>query len=455
MGDRGGRPELARARKRLGMSQEEAAEALLVTPTTLSRWERGAQDIRPVYRARIAQVFGVSGAVVERWLHCSEPVGTEVWPLPDFSDLSIAATVKSAEKLWRGELDLDRRHLLATLPFIPAALDGWLSAWSYSPAIGPAASRGTELSVGLSDVRRINESWRMFSQIDHLYGSRIARPAVVDYLNTTVAPLLRGSYDDKVGAELLAAAAGVISFVGWTSFDAGCHGQAQHYYGQALKLAKIANDRLTGARVLTAMTRQAIHLGQRGHAAMLGRATVASAREGGASPRVMALMLVREAWSAAVRDRPAVAGDTHAAKRIERLLGEAETAYAHGQTDRDPHWIMKYEEPELRAEMGATWHLLGAHDKAAECAEHVVREFAVSRPRSAQLNQLAAAGAYLEKGELEQAVDRARAAVPVAGPLPPARLVESIRQFDKRLRPYENTIHVREFRDYLHHQLAA
>ena len=450
-----GRPELVRARKRLGMSQEEAAEALLVTPTTLSRWERGAQDVRPVYRARIAQVFGVGGAEVERWLHCSDPVGTEVWPLPDFSDMSIAATVKSAAKLWRGELDLERRHLLATLPFVPAALDGWLSEWSYGPAVGSAAGQGAGRAVGLSDVRRINESWRMFSQIDHLYGSRVARPAVVDYLNTTVAPLLRGTYDHAVGAELLAAAAGMISFVGWTSFDAGHHGQAQHYYGQALKLAKIADDPLAGARVLTAMTRQAIHLGQPQYAAMLGRATVESARKGGASPRVMALMLIREAWSAALRARPAQTGDTHAAERIKRLIGEAEDAYAHGRTDRDPHWITKYEEPELRAEVGATWHLLGAHDRAADCAERVTRDFALSRPRSAQLNQLAAANAYLGKGEMEQAVDRVRAAVPIAGSFASTRLVESIRQFDKRLKPYENTIQVREFRAYLDRQLVS
>ncbi len=160
-------------------------------------------------------------------------------------------------------------------------------------------------------------------------------------------------------------------------------------------------------------------------------------------------------YSAALRARPAETGDTHTAKRIERLIGEAEDAYAHGRTDDDPHWITKYEEPELCAEVGTTWHLLGAHDRAAECAERVTRDFALSRPRSAQLNQLAAANAYLGKGEVEQAVDRVRAAVPLADSLASTRLVESIRQFDKRLRPYENTIQVRGFRAYLDQRLAS
>jgi len=436
------------------MNQEEAAEALLITPTTLSRWERGTQDIRPVYRARIAQVFGVSGAEVERWLHGTDPVATDLWPLPNFSDLSITATVESAEKFWRGELDLDRRHLLAALPFVPAALNAWLSEWSYGASVVSAASQGAARAVGHSDVVRVTEMWRTLSQIDHLYGSRIARPAVVDYMNTEVTPLLRGTYDDKVGAELLAAAAGMTSFLGWTAFDLANHGQAQHYYGQALKFAKIADDPLTGAHVLTAMTRQAIHLGQSDYAAMLGRATVESARQGGATPRVMALMLAREAWTTALRARPSRTRDRHSAKRVQRLIGEAEHAYAQGPSDADPYWIRHYDEPELRAELGWARLHLGAHDQAIADSEHAVHEFLVARPRSAQLNRVTVANAYLDKQEVEQAVAVIRA-VPAANTQASPRLMESIRQFDKRLSPYEKNVQVREFRAYLDQQLAS
>ncbi|MGW0805751.1 hypothetical protein [Nonomuraea sp. NPDC002799] len=182
---------------------------------------------------------------------------------------------------------------------------------------------------------------------------------------------------------------------------------------------------------------------------------VESARKGEASPRVMALMLVREAWTTALRAGPAKTPDPHTATRIERLIGEAEQAYAHGRTDRDPHWIENYDEPELGAEIGTTCNLLGAYDRGAANAEHAVREFAVSRPRSAQLNRLAAADAYLGGRELEQALHSVRSAVPVAADLASARLVESIRQFDRRLRPYEGTVQVREFRAYLHQQLAS
>ncbi|MEW9551938.1 helix-turn-helix domain-containing protein [Nonomuraea sp. NPDC050783] len=455
MGECGGRPELVRARKRLGMNQDEAAEALLVAPGTLSRWERGTQDVRPVYRARIAQVFGVSGAEVERWLHGTEPVATELWPLPDFSDLSVTATVGSAEKLWRGELDLDRRHLLATLPFVPAALDGWLSAWSYSVPVGTAARETGRGVVGLSDVARIEEMLRTFNAIELQYGGGVIRPAVVDCLNTVVAPLLRGSYTDDIGSALMSAAAGMTTLAGWTAFDLARHGQAQHYFGQALKLAKTADDPLTGIHVLVCMAQQAFHLNKPEYELLLARAATETARRSEAPASVMAVVTAKEARATGFRTRPDRTGDRHSGKRIERLIEESRLACARGADDRDPAWVMDYDEPEVGAQLSVAWRLLGRNDLAADYAERAVRAFEVRRPRSAQLNRVAAGHAYLGMGEVEQAVETVRAAVPAARSLASSRLVERIRRFDRRLRPYEKTVQVREFRAYLHQQLAS
>ncbi|MEV7008946.1 helix-turn-helix transcriptional regulator [Streptosporangium sp. NPDC051022] len=450
-----GRPELVRARKRMGLSQDAMAETLWVSPTTWSRWERGRQEIRPVYRARMAEVFGVDPAEVERWVEGRAPVDTQAWLLPDFSDLSLAATVKTAERLWRCDVDPDRRHLLAALPFVPAAFGSWLSAWSYGASPASAAYQGAGAAVGLSDVRRIVEARQAFGQMDHQFGAGLVRPAVVDYLNTAVAPLLRGRYDDRVGAELMTAAAGMAQLAGWTAFDLDRHGQAQHYFGQALTLAKTGNDPLTGAWVMTSMTDQAIHLEQPAQAVWLARAAVETARQVQAPPRAMSLLLVMEAWATALQARPAETGDAHSAKRVERLLAEAERTYAQGATDRDPAWIAWYDAPELTAEMGMCWKLLGDHRRAADCAESAVREFTTKRPRSAQLNRVNAAEAYLGMGEVEQAVDAARAAIPMARSLTSARSVERLRKFSARLEPYGTTIQVREFRAYLDGELAS
>ncbi|WP_181871021.1 hypothetical protein [Sphaerisporangium album] len=58
-------------------------------------------------------------------------------------------------------------------------------------------------------------------------------------------------------------------------------------------------------------------------------------------------------------------------------------------------------------------------------------------------------------GELEQALDSARGAIPMAKALSCARSVEFVQAFADRLEPYSNTVAVREFRDHLRIELAV
>ncbi|GAT68500.1 transcriptional regulator [Planomonospora sphaerica] len=450
-----GRPELVRARKRLGLSQEAMAEALWVSPTTWSRWERGRQEIRPVYRARMAEVFGVEAAEVERWVEGREPVDTEAWLVPDFSDLSLAATVEAAGRLWRCDVDPERRHVLAALPFVPAAFGNWLSEWVYGAPVGSSAHLGSGPAVGPADVRRIAEARQAFVEMDRRFGAGLVRPAVVDYLNTTVAPLLRGRYDGKVGTELMTAAAGMTLLAGWTAYDLGRHGQAQHYFGQALKLAKAGSDPLVGVWVLTTMTHQAIHLEQPAWAVRLARAAVDSARRVQAPPRVMAWLLSREAWATALQVNLAETRDEHGVRQVERLLAEVEGEHARGTTERDPAWVTWFAPTEVVAEGGRCWFLIGEHQRAVACAEAALREYDERRLRSAQLNRVNLAEAHLGMGEVEQAVDSARAAVPMARSLTSTRLVGRIRKFSDRLKPYGTVVQVKEFRAHLAEELVS
>ncbi|MEV8638237.1 helix-turn-helix domain-containing protein [Streptosporangium sp. NPDC051023] len=450
-----GRPELVRARMRRGMTQEAAAEAVGVAATTWARWERGEQGVRACYRARMATVFEVEAVEVERWIEGWAFGESASWPIADFRDTSVAATVKAVAHLWRLEMEPSRRHLLATLPFVPSALGEWLTSWNYGDPPVTTAHHGSGPVVGLADVARINEARRAFSQMDHQFGAGLVRPVVLRYLNGNVAPLLRGRYDARVGGELMSAAAGMSRLAGWTAFDVNHHGQAQRHFGQALKLAKAGDDALTGAWVMATLTRQAIHLEQSTWAVWLARAAADTARRAQAPPRVMALMLIREAWATALQARPAETGGGHVARQVEGLLVEAERAHAQGVTDRDPEWTVMYEAEELNAEAGNCWRLLGDHRRAAEYAEAAVAGFGARLPRSAQLNQVHAAEAYLEKGELEQALDSARAAIPAAKALSSARSVELVRRFAARLEPCGGSMMVREFRDYLNAELAA
>ncbi|MGW2192247.1 helix-turn-helix domain-containing protein [Streptosporangium sp. NPDC001682] len=450
-----GRPDLLRARLERGMTQEEAAAAVGVAVGTWGRWERSEQGIRPHSRRKIAAVFEAESAEVEQWIEGWALGETSSWPVAEYGDTSTAASVKSAALLWRYEMDESRRHLLATLPFVPSVLAGWITAWNYGDSPQTVALRGNRRTVGQADIDRINEARQVFGQIDDQFGAELVRPTVVRYLDSTVTPLLRGRYDDQVGSALMSAAAGMTLLAGWTAFDLNQHGQAQQHFGQALRLAKTGNDPLTGVWILATMTRQAIHLEQATLAVWLARAATDAARRAQVSPRVMAFVLTRQAWATALQTKPAETNDKHSAKRVERLLAEAENAYAQGPTDRDPDWVTRCEEVELNAQGGRCWSMLGDHQRAAARAEAAVVEFGNRIPRTAQFNQVHVAEAYLGMGELEQSLAAARAAIPATKALTSARSTDLIRQFADRLEPYRGSMMVREFRDHLNHELAA
>ncbi|WP_424528245.1 helix-turn-helix transcriptional regulator [Sphaerisporangium viridialbum] len=440
------------ARKRRGLSQEQAADAVQVSPTTWGRWERGVQEVRAVHRTRMAIAFQEDPAEIARWIDGD----TALCPLADFWGGALTLTVKAAEELWRSELDPSRRHMLAALPFVPTAVGEWLAAWSYDPAPDSTAHRGSGPQVGMADVERISQAKQAFAQIDHQFGAGLVRPAVVKYLNGTVAPLLHGRYDDRVGSALMTAAADMTCLVGWMAFDIDRNGQAQRYFAQALRLAKAAGDPVMAAWVLGVMSHQAIYLNRPTEALRLANAAGEAARQGQAPPRLMGrLALGERAWATALQVKLSDTREGHSVKQVERLLAEAQRAYEQGPTDREPTWLPPYDPTRISSEAARCWHLLGEHQRAIECAESALSGLRGSRTRSAQLAHVNAAEAYLGAGELEQALNFARAATPVAKSLSSPRLVERVRGFSGQLDPYGSTVQVREFRDYMRVQLAA
>jgi hypothetical protein len=345
--------------------------------------------------------------------------------------------------------------MLATLPFVPAALGEWLTAWNYDnrslsfpePTNGPA--------VGVGDLTRINETHEAFVQIDHQFGAGLVRPAIVDYLTTTVAPLLKGRYSDTIRSDLMSAAAGMTQLAGWTAFDLRQQGKAQYYYGQALKLAKAANSQMTAIWVLSTMTLQAIHLEQPTWALRLARAALDIARRVQAPPRVMAMLLSREAWSLALQVSLSDQPSKHDTKQVERLLAEAERTYVDDPTDRDPAWAEWYESTEPVAEAGICWRLIGRPERGLDCLGSILPQYTQRRFRTIQLTRISMAEAYLGMGELEAALTSARAAIPAAQRITSPRLVERVQRFDKQLGPHAKTVKVREFRSYLGSTIAA
>lgn len=453
------RPGLVAARERLGLTQDQAAVAIGVATSTWARWERGETGPRPESRAQLVDMFGVTPEEVERWIAGDDAQPALPWLSGDFGRLSLAATVEAASELWRWDVGIDasRRRILAALPFVPAVLNEWLVSWAYDPPEPTRAHTAASPSVGMDDVRRVNEARQAFSTMDHQFGGGLVRPAVVDYLNTQVTPLLAGTYTDEVGRQLLTAAANMTELAGWEAYDLGRHGLAQAHYGQALRLAKAADDPLTAAMVLSILAQQASDLRHPEAAGRLARAARQAGDQAHACPRVRAGLFVREARAAAVGVALAEAFDGHAAARVHRLIGQAEQAFAaaNPNADDEPAWAWDLVPAELTAEIGHCWQMIGEHDRAEVCTTQALRGFGSQFPRSVQLNTVHLARTLVGKNELDEALHHARAAVPMAKRLKSTRCTGWLREFDRALDPHAREPAVREWRTYLRHELSA
>jgi tetratricopeptide (TPR) repeat protein len=307
----------------------------------------------------------------------------------------------------------------------------------------------------MADVQRVHEAHQAFIQMDHQFGAGLVRPAVTDFMNYTLAPLLRGSYTEQVGAELLTAAARMTRLAGWMAFDLGHQGQAQQHFGQALRLAKAADDTTTAAWVLATLAQQACDLGQGRWAVRLARAAADAGRQAQASPRMTAQLLVRQARAVAVAADSADTRDAHARHQVSDFLTQAENAFAKGPSDHDPAWITTFGEAELAAEAGYCWHRVGEHARAADQAEQAIKGLGSGYARSVQFNRVHAAEAHLALGELDKALAFARDAVPAAKELTSTRCVAIVRNFSAKLERHRSTRQVRDFDDYLHTELAS
>jgi tetratricopeptide (TPR) repeat protein len=77
-----------------------------------------------------------------------------------------------------------------------------------------------------------------------------------------VTPLLRDSYDDATGRQLMRAAGGVTAIAGICMYDADRQAAAQRYFFDALRLAKASGDRGFGGYIVALLANQSMCLGR-------------------------------------------------------------------------------------------------------------------------------------------------------------------------------------------------
>jgi hypothetical protein len=228
--------------------------------------------------------------------------------------------------------------------------------------------------------------------IDDAHGGGVAFPMAVTYLRREVAPLLEGRHADATGRQLHGAVAGLSLDVGWMAYDAGDHLLARAYFGQALRLAHAAGDRLFGGRVLAALSHQALHIGQVALAIDCARAARAGTTQV-APPRAVAMLAAMEAVTLAA------GGDMSA---CQGALRDAEAALERARPGDEPGWL-DFDVGGLLGHTARAYRYLRRGSHCARVAEQAVAacQPGHSRTRAQRLAILAAG--QVEAGELERA----------------------------------------------------
>jgi hypothetical protein len=125
------------------------------------------------------------------------------------------------------------------------------------PENGSSTTRETgprQASPG--DVARLRGMRAHLKAIDNAHGGGAALPMATWYLREEILPLLYARGGDPTTRALTEVVAEVEQDVGWMAYDAGKQHLATGYFTMALRLARVAGNRLLGGRILAAMSHQ-------------------------------------------------------------------------------------------------------------------------------------------------------------------------------------------------------
>jgi hypothetical protein len=341
--------------------------------------------------------------------------------------------IEIVARLWRA--DLEEATAVSGRPASAAA-------WQYVPlnwlVARPAAEtlqHGDGPRVVLADVRRVRATTELFAELDNQFGGGHARRALIQYLADDLERLLHGRYCDRVGTELLSAAAEATLLAAWMSYDSGSHGLAQRYFIQALSLAEAGNHRLLGCSILDAMSHQATFLGRFRDAANLARAARTGTRHI-ATPSLIAHFHAMEARALARL------GDS---RGCELALSDAVSMFERRNPESEPEWFRYFDDAELAAEFGHCFRDLGRAEAATRYATRSVGS--TCGTRSDFFVTMVLADAHLRAGDAEQACRVALDALRLGELLKSARCASYLREFQANLALAANSAAVREFQE--------
>jgi tetratricopeptide (TPR) repeat protein len=371
-----------------------AADLVRVGRSHVSHWVAGSRpsgQAPVILLEALSRCLGQPVTLAEIGLADDEPSPHNV---PDWH----ADTLSALIDLGRADVDSQRRRILGSAAYSLAALALPAGQWWQAAAHHgrPRETQGAR-RVGQSDVDTVRDMASVFSHLDQRRGGGHARTAVVQYLTSDVAGLLRGEFrDDRVRRDMFSAAGELAYLSGWMAFDDAEHSIAQRYFMLAVKLAAEADDQPMVAHVLRAMAHQAVDLGHARQALDLAAASMARERYTRAVPRERALLGVVHARALAATGKARAA--TCALNRAENDLAAARPG------DDEPNRVFFFSEASLAHETACTLRDLGDLDGAVRQFRRSVRaRNAATFPRTHAVTLGYLGAAQARQGSIDEA----------------------------------------------------
>lgn len=270
---------------------------------------------------------------------------------------------------------------------------------------------------------------------DYLAGADL-QAAVGRELAVTSA-VVRASYSDVVGKQLLGTLADLCQLAGWVAVDAGCDPRACHLYAVGLSAAQAASDAPLAGQLVSSLAYLLASRGRSADAVLLTEGALAGCGSE-ATATTRALFLERAAWAhARVRARRAT----------ERALGRVEEAFAQRTPSDDPPWTYWLTAGEIDVMAGRCYVELGLPDRAIPILAQAVAAYDEERPREAALYLSWLAEAHVQAGDVEQAAALAGQVLDLTHRTASARNVERVRHLCGVLRPHRDGPGVGDFLD--------
>ncbi|MGC5285238.1 hypothetical protein [Micromonospora sp. DT231] len=389
------------------------------------RGRRPGEHVQVAMAESLTRRLGRSVTLTELGFVSANSLGSCVYPA------SVDSAIDSAEQVWT-TLTKHTGEQASSAFDSGRALQAALG-WRYDLR-DETVSRNGRQTVSSTDVQSLHALADHFTDLDrrHGSGSPRTRSVMADFLMRQVAPMLRGTYSDAVGRDLMRAAATLAGQLAFMSYDAGEHAMAQHHATLGLRLAKAADDHLYGAHLLANLATQAVFLGHAREAARLVEAAIDGAG------RAPAAVLARLHATAAT-----AYGQSGERRACQLALAKAERALDRTGTDPGPRWVGYFSAAHLA---GAALRCLGDLHLYKQALRHAPEALTLDSQnfRTRALHTALSAMTHARAGDTDGACNWGRKLGQQAAGIQSARVQQRVRELTTILRPQQASPQVNE-----------